>query len=82
MQALLKETEKLLDTWKHPDPYIHPTAPGGSLDLAHGDVTKAPGHELTKCAEQAPNTREIYPHRLQHANVSTSYPTLAGVLVD
>ncbi|POS76639.1 complex 1 protein [Diaporthe helianthi] len=29
-RALLKETEKLLDTWKHPDPYAHPTAPGGS----------------------------------------------------
>ncbi|KAG6018001.1 hypothetical protein E4U43_007918 [Claviceps pusilla] len=29
-QALLNETEKLLDTWKHPDPYIPPTAPGGS----------------------------------------------------
>ncbi|KAG6000731.1 hypothetical protein E4U21_005086 [Claviceps maximensis] len=29
-KALLYETEKLLDTWKHPDPYIPPTAPGGS----------------------------------------------------
>ncbi|OAA49514.1 NADH dehydrogenase 1 beta subcomplex subunit 9 [Metarhizium rileyi] len=29
-RALLSETEKLLDTWKHPDPYIPPTAPGGS----------------------------------------------------
>ncbi|ROV89347.1 hypothetical protein VMCG_09616 [Cytospora schulzeri] len=29
-RALLKETEKLLDTWKHPDPYVPPTAPGGS----------------------------------------------------
>ncbi|KAG6016515.1 hypothetical protein E4U54_001204 [Claviceps lovelessii] len=28
-QVLLNETEKLLDTWKHPDPYIPPTAPGG-----------------------------------------------------
>ena len=28
-QALLKETEKLLEHWKHPDPYCHPTAPGG-----------------------------------------------------
>ncbi|KAG5982657.1 hypothetical protein E4U55_001567 [Claviceps digitariae] len=28
--ALLKETEKLLEKWKHPDPYIPPTAPGGS----------------------------------------------------
>ncbi|KAK4216406.1 complex 1 protein [Rhypophila sp. PSN 637] len=29
-KLLLKETEKLLEHWKHPDPYIHPTAPGGS----------------------------------------------------
>ncbi|XXH01159.1 histone H2B [Hypoxylon texense] len=27
---LLRETEKLLETWKHPDPYCPPTAPGGS----------------------------------------------------
>ena len=32
-QALLKETEKLLDTWKHPDPYAHPTAPGGTYSV-------------------------------------------------
>jgi hypothetical protein len=30
-QVLLKETEKLLEKWKHPDPYAHPTAPGGML---------------------------------------------------
>ncbi|KAL6400390.1 NADH dehydrogenase (ubiquinone) 1 beta subcomplex 9 [Ilyonectria robusta] len=29
IQALLTETEKLLDSWKHPDPYTPPTAPGG-----------------------------------------------------
>ncbi|KAI1370268.1 hypothetical protein F4677DRAFT_368203 [Hypoxylon crocopeplum] len=29
-RALLSETEKLLETWKHPDPFCHPTAPGGS----------------------------------------------------
>ncbi|CEJ93442.1 Putative NADH dehydrogenase 1 beta subcomplex subunit 9 [[Torrubiella] hemipterigena] len=29
-RAILAETEKLLDSWKHPDPYIPPTAPGGS----------------------------------------------------
>lgn len=28
-QVLLQETEKLLETWKHPDPYRAPTAPGG-----------------------------------------------------
>jgi NADH dehydrogenase (ubiquinone) 1 beta subcomplex subunit 9 len=34
-QALLKETEKLLEKWKHPDPYCHPTAPGGA-HFVHG----------------------------------------------
>jgi hypothetical protein len=29
-QVLLRETEKLLETWKHPDPYRAPTAPGGN----------------------------------------------------
>ncbi|TGO20502.1 hypothetical protein BPAE_0290g00090 [Botrytis paeoniae] len=28
--ALFKETEDLLEKWKHPDPYHPPTAPGGS----------------------------------------------------
>jgi NADH dehydrogenase (ubiquinone) 1 beta subcomplex subunit 9 len=29
LQILFNETEKLLDKWKHPDPYRPPTAPGG-----------------------------------------------------
>lgn len=29
-QVLFTETEKLLQKWKHPDPYVPPTAPGGS----------------------------------------------------
>ncbi|KAI0893228.1 hypothetical protein F4806DRAFT_477445 [Annulohypoxylon nitens] len=29
-RMLLSETEKLLETWKHPDPFCYPTAPGGS----------------------------------------------------
>ncbi|KAJ4984900.1 complex 1 protein [Stagonosporopsis vannaccii] len=29
-QALITETENLLEKWKHPDPYRPPTAPGGS----------------------------------------------------
>jgi NADH dehydrogenase (ubiquinone) 1 beta subcomplex subunit 9 len=28
-QVLIMETEKLLEKWKHPDPYIPPNAPGG-----------------------------------------------------
>jgi NADH dehydrogenase (ubiquinone) 1 beta subcomplex subunit 9 len=30
-QDLIKETENLLEKWKHPDPYRPPTAPGGAL---------------------------------------------------
>ncbi|RVX75503.1 hypothetical protein B0A52_00856 [Exophiala mesophila] len=29
-RILFNETEKLLQKWKHPDPYRPPTAPGGS----------------------------------------------------
>jgi len=29
-RAIHQETEDLLEEWKHPDPYIPPTAPGGS----------------------------------------------------
>ncbi|PGH16076.1 hypothetical protein AJ80_05291 [Polytolypa hystricis UAMH7299] len=29
-KILFQETEKLLEKWKHPDPYRAPTAPGGS----------------------------------------------------
>jgi NADH dehydrogenase (ubiquinone) 1 beta subcomplex subunit 9 len=29
-QALVEETEHILQTWKHPEPYIPPTAPGGT----------------------------------------------------
>lgn len=38
-QALFQEAEDLLETWKHPDPYRAPTAPGGEWnplgDLLH-----------------------------------------------
>lgn len=34
-QAILDEAEELLEKWKHPDPYRHPTAPGG---LYHVDT--------------------------------------------
>jgi len=29
-QLIFNETEKLLEKWKHPDPYRPPSAPGGS----------------------------------------------------
>lgn len=30
-QYLIQQTEEVLEKWKHPDPYVHPTAPGGML---------------------------------------------------
>ncbi|KAF2201903.1 hypothetical protein GQ43DRAFT_393298 [Delitschia confertaspora ATCC 74209] len=30
LRMLIKETQELLEKWKHPDPYRPPTAPGGS----------------------------------------------------
>ncbi|KAI4086774.1 MAG: hypothetical protein LQ344_007284 [Seirophora lacunosa] len=29
-RTLFQEAEDLLEKWKHPDPYVPPTAPGGS----------------------------------------------------
>ncbi|KAI9798552.1 MAG: hypothetical protein M1833_004689 [Piccolia ochrophora] len=29
-RELIQETEQILQKWKHPDPYLYPTAPGGS----------------------------------------------------
>jgi hypothetical protein len=55
-QTLLKETEKLLEKWKHPDPYIHPTAPGGVHSYDDGAFASASAG-LTRFA-QDPNTRE------------------------
>jgi NADH dehydrogenase (ubiquinone) 1 beta subcomplex subunit 9 len=42
-QELIKETEALLEKWKHPDPYRAPTAPGGSL-LQAGYVSGPAAH--------------------------------------
>jgi NADH dehydrogenase (ubiquinone) 1 beta subcomplex subunit 9 len=61
IQALLTETEKLLESWKHPDPYTPPTAPGGEFwqrqpadasDLIHGADTNP----------QVPSTSETFHH--------------------
>lgn len=52
----MKETEKLLEKWKHPDPYIHPTAPGG-VYFHDGDAFASAFTGLTIFA-QDPNTRE------------------------
>lgn len=33
-KILLQETEKLLEKWKHPDPYRPPYAPGGEHKMS------------------------------------------------
>ncbi|KAK6952703.1 hypothetical protein Daesc_004995 [Daldinia eschscholtzii] len=54
-RALLSETEKLLETWKHPDPYCPPTAPGGMLRIGRwfatwefGMLTVQPGSKYER----------------------------------
>ena len=41
VQILFNETEKLLEKWKHPDPYRPPTAPGGMADYPINQVRSA-----------------------------------------
>lgn len=62
MQALLQETEKLLNTWKHPDPYCHPTAPGGTYKLLRYDDTARAGLWLINIV-----------HRIQIREKSSGY---------
>ena len=50
-QALLKETEKLLEKWKHPDPYVHPTAPGGA-HFHHCVLNEQPRELMKTCRIQ------------------------------
>uniref|UniRef100_B5XD39 NADH dehydrogenase [ubiquinone] 1 beta subcomplex subunit 9 n=1 Tax=Salmo salar TaxID=8030 RepID=B5XD39_SALSA len=49
-RALLSETEKLLDTWKHPDPYVPPTAPGGSKYERNlpSPILDPPSHQVNR----------------------------------
>jgi NADH dehydrogenase (ubiquinone) 1 beta subcomplex subunit 9 len=37
-KELIKETQALLEKWKHPDPYRPPTAPGGE-SLRAGNIS-------------------------------------------
>lgn len=34
VQVLIEETEKILNEWKHPDPYRPPEAPGGATNIS------------------------------------------------
>jgi NADH dehydrogenase (ubiquinone) 1 beta subcomplex subunit 9 len=67
-QALLTETEKLLESWKHPDPYTPPTAPGG-ISLQH--MARVVRCRVLMILSQAPSLSET--SRRLFSTVST-YP--------
>ena len=46
-QALIAETEKLLESWKHPDPYLPPTAPGG-MSWSCLPITGCPAYNIPR----------------------------------
>ncbi|EXA42797.1 NADH dehydrogenase (ubiquinone) 1 beta subcomplex 9 [Fusarium oxysporum f. sp. conglutinans race 2 54008] len=54
-RALLTETEKLLESWKHPDPYTPPTAPGGMSRQHTGRVVMC---RMLMVPLQVPSTSE------------------------
>ncbi|KAG5287096.1 LYR family protein [Histoplasma ohiense] len=55
-KVLFRETEKLLEEWKHPDPYRAPTAPGGSKYERNSELPILPlgkaQHEIMEEEEQ------------------------------
>ncbi|CCC09420.1 hypothetical protein SMACR_08325 [Sordaria macrospora] len=57
LRVLLKETEKLLDHWKHPDPFAHPLSPGGKQSFTCDQAQR----EVLLMKFQAQNTRETCP---------------------
>jgi hypothetical protein len=56
-QVIIKETENLLEQWKHPDPYRPPTAPGG-------ESTRLEMMNSEQCVNEykGRNTSAICPH--------------------
>ena len=63
-QIIIQETEELLEKWKHPDPYLPPTAPGGeSCQSCAGDEWF-----LTSCPLQVQSTSATY--QRQYSTVS------------
>lgn len=60
IQALLTETEKLLESWKHPDPYTPPTAPGGKFGQPANAVNFV--EAIIDSNLQVRSTRETFHH--------------------
>jgi hypothetical protein len=52
LQELIKETEALLEKWKHPDPYRPPTAPGGEFGEASGLAADVLTHDRLQVRAQ------------------------------
>ncbi|KAK6705616.1 hypothetical protein SNK03_009468 [Fusarium graminearum] len=59
-RALLTETEKLLESWKHPDPYTPPTAPGGKFGQSANAVNLV--EAIIDSNIQVRSTRETFHH--------------------
>ncbi|KAF4944351.1 hypothetical protein FSARC_14699 [Fusarium sarcochroum] len=68
-RALLTETEKLLESWKHPDPYTPPTAPGGKSRQHTSRVLYKPLTTLP----QVPSSNETFHHLFSTVSL---YPVL------
>lgn len=85
-QALITETENLLEKWKHPDPYRPPTAPGGTQlhtyiprihIRPHG---RGPGN-ANMCVLQAPSTSATCLSRSWIVSPSSSCNMTNGALL-
>ncbi|ODH45684.1 hypothetical protein GX48_08239 [Paracoccidioides brasiliensis] len=69
-RVLFQETEKLLEEWKHPDPYRAPTAPGGSkyernIEVRDLPLGKAQHEEMEEEEQRARETAKIHAARMQ-----------------
>lgn len=76
-KALLSATEKLLDEWKHPEPYIPPCAPGGRSNVVAD----------TSCAwslmpRQGRNTRETSRRHTSTVSLLPDYEGAAAIAND
>lgn len=70
LQAIIKQTEQLLEKWKHPDPYKPVNAPGGTFH----PVQRATNVTLISLISQAANTSATCP--LIPLNVGDGHDTL------
>lgn len=75
-QALLTETEKLLQEWKHPDPYTPPTAPGGMLKILRAEKLLWLENAMLTIYTQVPSTSETYQCTLQLVSICPSMRSL------